>query len=190
MAEKMTTRLNPKITLDSIGCGSIRMSKQFITKENLERLFQLKDPIVVDKETADEITNLDGLLPSKIYLVASEKDLDEMDEEEANNAPSANPTPEMMQKEEQRRNRFLRMEEERKKFIAENYHKLHKGLYEFNEKVSILINVLTKPYQDILLSQFSEAIKSGNRETIVKLFKKETETGIYSFEMFSEKFCK
>jgi len=165
---------NKYITFNTIGCGSIRLAKHLVTKDRLQYLLCIDDMILVDQE-GEEIEAKDGVFPtldnSKVYLVASEKDLQSDDEEEQQSEDIHK-----VEKMQKQLERISKMQEARKHFIAEMYKPLHPHLWQFNENIF-------EPFM-------REALLTGNGEAIAKLLKKETDTGIYSFTMFTETFCR
>ncbi|PRP83370.1 hypothetical protein PROFUN_09398 [Planoprotostelium fungivorum] len=158
------------IYLESIGCGSIRLGKQLVTKDNLQRLFQIINPIVVEKnDDATEISDFNLLRTRASYLVLSEEELDEMDSYSEEALGKLTPEELHTLSHEQQKKRLIRtknMEKERIDFIKSNYQPLRPQMFQFTE---------------------ATAVEKGQESSF---FHKETDTGIYSFNMFTEKFCR
>jgi len=166
------------ITLQTLGFGSLRLGKNYATVENIESLCQVSQMILADSEGEEVKPEKDGkftsLSSTELYTVVSEADVERSD---------ANPK-EISHEEElelynqelmKRLEKIDRMNEARKKFIAEKYTRKHPQLWNLTE--------------DKFDPSFLEAVKSNSNEQMMKILHKETETEIYTFEMFTEKFC-
>jgi hypothetical protein len=161
------------IQFGSLGYGSIRLAKQHVTKRRLQDLFQIDDIVVVDYEggevhTGDDNETYPQLSSSNPYTVVSERDIEESDEEEQKSRPYDI-------------SKAKKMQEARRKLIQELYVPLHPHLYKLTE--------------DFFVPSFLEAVKAYHKSgkdpsVLMRILKKETETGIYSFEIFNLEFCR
>lgn len=116
------------ITFTTLGCGKIRLGGSYVTRDNLQKLCQVKELLLLTKE-GDEIKgeDLSNLNASEVYTVASEADL-ESDEEDQNFDPKKE-----YQAYLEVRNRMERMKQERVKMIAKSYKRLHEHLWTLTE---------------------------------------------------------
>jgi len=170
-----------------VGKSSIRLGKNIITKERLKELTQVKDPVLVDQEgnewemglPSEEKYNTDpqtgqllswikDLDPNIRYNVYSEEDLDAHSEEDDSLEAQIERANKLTARQEA-------MERVRRKLVKDLYIPVHP--------------YLTTLTEDMLLPSFLKAIKSESTENILNLFHQETSTGIYSFSMFTQKFC-
>jgi hypothetical protein len=69
------------------------------------------------------------------------------------------------------------MEQNRRAVIKELYRPRHPNLTQFNPDY-------------VLLPHFIEAVRKGTPESLMSILKKETPTGIYSFDIFTPQFCR
>jgi len=153
----------------------LRLAKKYVTKKRLEALFALDDDAVVVTLEGDEVPEVDGtypdLSPHQRYMVASEKDIDELDDEgDQNEAPPPKFfTPERVQ----------RMTIARREMIKELYTPLHPHL--FNLTDNLFVPSFLKALNDF------KATKDPSHLT--SILKKETPTRLYTFEIFTLDFC-
>jgi hypothetical protein len=185
----MEVNTSQKIYLSSPRTGGIRISKKWVSKKLLLDLFQIEDLLIFDLGekivfflTASEqkkpvLVNEDlSHLTSTNYLVMSSKDRDSL---------QSNPT---KQEIHVLLARTEKMKEARQKFIATNYKPLHPELWTFDEVNFSMFNP-----KKLLAQDFVKAMKSfldeRDPDPILQLLKKETSTGIYSFDFLKPEVC-
>eukprot|EP01118_Nematostelium_gracile_P017231 TRINITY_DN72_c0_g1_i1.p1 TRINITY_DN72_c0_g1~~TRINITY_DN72_c0_g1_i1.p1 ORF type:complete len:348 (-),score=86.27 TRINITY_DN72_c0_g1_i1:47-1069(-) len=158
------------IFFKTLGFGTIRLAKDLVTKKRLQDLCQIKNLVLADDD-GNEIEEKDGLYPSldpsKQYTAVDEDLLD--DEEEITDQELA------IKKQQMYFQRAQAMTEARHRLIQELYKPLYPHLWNFSE--------------DFFVPEMLAALK-GPKDKMLNIFKKETETGIYSFRMFTDKFCR
>eukprot|EP01111_Echinosteliopsis_oligospora_P009881 TRINITY_DN2981_c0_g1_i1.p1 TRINITY_DN2981_c0_g1~~TRINITY_DN2981_c0_g1_i1.p1 ORF type:complete len:385 (-),score=104.98 TRINITY_DN2981_c0_g1_i1:12-1166(-) len=164
----------PRLYFTSLGYGALRMSAKHITKERLERLFQVTVAVVVDKD-GDEVVpdgegKYRGLSEDNKYMVISEEEIERMSSND-----DAPPTPAPFNPD-----RMRAMNVQRLVMIQELYVPLHPHLFTLTE--------------DMFLPSFINAINgfqsTKNKHVLLEILKLETPTGIYSFEIFTPTFCR
>eukprot|EP01102_Stenamoeba_stenopodia_P006301 TRINITY_DN1725_c0_g3_i3.p1 TRINITY_DN1725_c0_g3~~TRINITY_DN1725_c0_g3_i3.p1 ORF type:complete len:167 (-),score=44.26 TRINITY_DN1725_c0_g3_i3:694-1194(-) len=162
------------ITLRTVFYGSFNMAKKFCTRQNIARLFQVKNPVVMDSECEEMKYEEKGglyydLEPDVVYTVADEADIEDLEDED-NNEPLRPPP---MQ---QRMEKIQSMQIARREMISEYYVPRHPTLFTLSE--------------DKFVPSFVEAITTGSEHALQSILTKETEdTMIYSLEIFNKDFC-
>jgi hypothetical protein len=148
------------------------LANKWVTKSRLEHLCQVENLVLADSEgeeiVPDPSGNFLGLSPVQPYTVVSEADLAGEDEPEVEYTQEQ--WHEVMVKQSQR---IRRMEEARKQLINELYVPRHPRLWSFSP--------------EFICVEMREAVRTGELDRVLK---KETDTGIYSFQMFTEEFCR
>jgi hypothetical protein len=143
-----------------------------VTKDILCDLFQIPDIVIVDgngeEVLADDDGKLVGVSPDMQYIVASEKDLESDDEDAAPKQININPQ------------RYAFMTKARRELIRDFYKPLHPHIFNLDESFFV----------PTFLSAVKNYKNSMNNEDLMSILTKETDTGIYSFEIFNDKFCK
>jgi len=150
------------------GYGIISVSPQYATKPLLQRLFHVQSLVLIDMEGNElfpgEEERYNECIPNRTYIVVSENDVE--DEQDI---------PKKFDYE-----RMAAMNRARTEIIKEHYIPLHPHLYEFKE--------------EFFVESFLEAVKkykeTKEKDDLLKILTKETETGIYSFQIFTLEFCR
>jgi hypothetical protein len=151
------------------------MAKRFISLPTLRKLFDVPDPVVVTGDGEEVAANEEGLYPGiepgHMYMVFSEKEDVGSDQEQEL-------TPEMIAKRRAKmKQRAFNMEKARREMIAAEYKPRHPELYG-----SI------KPAQ-VLVPSFLNAVLERTPEALRSILKKESDTGLYSFDMLLPSYC-
>lgn len=156
--------------------GGLRLARRFVTQKRLESLFQtVGGVIVLDAADSEEVEpDSNGTYPQlrtdTKYLVADEQQLQALDDEGTDGQP---PAP--LYTQEDMMQRLLAMKQARLALIRELYTPRHPHLYTFSE--------------DHLVPELVKAVKDGSKEALLSFLHKETDSGIYSLEVFTLKFC-
>lgn len=162
------------ITFVSMGfVYHLRLAKQYVTKKVLEALFALDEMILITRD-GDEIAEVDGtypnLSPLRQYMVASEQDLENMDEKEEGEVKGNHITPET----------FNKMYAAKLDMIKRLYVPLHPNLFTLSES----------HFVPSFLAALHDYKETKDKTKLYHILTKETSTCIYSFSIFNETFCK
>jgi len=151
------------------GYGTISLSSQYASQSILQRLFCIKDLVLIDMQGSEQFPDDQGYYPScipnKTYVVVSERDVEDEEEQKESKFD---------------RQRMLSMHQARKEIIQEHYQPLHPHLYQMKEEF----------FAETFVKAFRRYQETKEKDGLMEILKKETETGIYSFEIFNLEFCR
>jgi len=157
-----------------LGVGKLRLRRDLVTRERLGELFALQEgPVLVLSSDGDEM-QIEQLQTGHTYTVASEEDL--RDDSLYFKEPQEITSEERQAMGEILSQRIFLMQQARVALIGQYYTPKHAHLYEFNP-------------QAILCPEIQLAFDK-NLDSVLSLLHKESPTGIYSFNLFTEQFCK
>lgn len=172
-----------RFLLESPEFGALSIGKKYCTKQFISDLFALKDfhlACITGDDTISMVKcGADGtytLKSKERYLVLSEENLKDMTVEG-----------EQTMTRQEYITRMLELQERRKSIISfrrnlmEKYVPLHKSVYFFSE--ADFKEVVHENFLALILKQ------DINLEDILKVVKKESEHGCYSFDLFKPDFC-
>jgi len=150
----------------------LRLAKKYVTKKRLEGLFALPDIILITRD-GDEVEEVDGTYPdlttTRQYMVVQEHDLDDMGDDDAEVEPPPF-SPEKVNS----------MLQARQQMIKELYVPLHPQLYTLSDS----------QFVPSFLNALKEYRATNDKNKLLNIMTKETQTGIYSFDIFNNEFCK
>ena len=184
------------IILNSTNSGRLKMANKYVTRENMEKLFQLKRPLILDLSNEYEEISFPNSKPedyfpilesSHNYMVISEDELEDSHEEEEEEEKFDSQNVERKRKEifekmEEERKRIERIESEKRAFIKKQYTPKHPSLYSFSWE--FLDDEFIR-----FFNEFEECkTNEEKKEKVTSFFKKESETGIYSFPFLKQTF--
>eukprot|EP01114_Cavostelium_apophysatum_P014932 TRINITY_DN3981_c0_g1_i1.p1 TRINITY_DN3981_c0_g1~~TRINITY_DN3981_c0_g1_i1.p1 ORF type:complete len:332 (+),score=65.84 TRINITY_DN3981_c0_g1_i1:115-1110(+) len=159
------------ITFNILGIGSMQLGKAYAFKDNLELLTQVRHLVMADEEGEEVRPDAEGfydkLVSGKTYTILDESMI------------ADNSSDHVHTKENELGERILVMEEARRKLIEQYYERKHPYLFKLKENE-----------EKQLAESFRKAANAGNKEELIKVLKKETQTGIYTFDLFTLQFCK
>jgi len=184
------------ISFNIVGVGDMRLGASYCTKNLLQYLTQLDDVIVCNQEGEEVFPGDDGsfhLDPKSSYFLLDETDLDLVgsdDEEDPINVGE-----ETRKKQYERmvklQQRIPAMEAARKAFIKENYKPKYPYLFDLESNKNLIMD----PKFAEVISNVKKVINGQNslpsdvKNEVFKIVKDESKTGIYSYVLFTQKFC-
>jgi len=180
--QQITSNRTEYITINTVGFGSVRIGKQLATKPILAKLCQVdeKQMLFLDDEgnelDPNEEGKYEGLSKDQTYTVAEEKDLERVPDDDSPVTMPELSIEDQVKMIEEKQHKIGRMVDARLNLIQQHYKRLHPHIYQLTE--------------DKFDSGFLAAVNSNDPQKIRDFFHKETDTGIYSFNIFNEKFCR
>ncbi|KAL6040560.1 2-oxoglutarate and iron-dependent oxygenase domain-containing protein 2 [Balamuthia mandrillaris] len=177
--------------------GSLRLAKDYVTKERLERLFQCPtELILLDKEAEEVLPQPRPAEPDgqrwfpdldasrQPYIVVDREAFESFDSTEGEEAPQARMiTPQEMV---QRLKRLEAMQVARKELIQELYRPKHPHLYRLSD--DMLMPSFLQAFATVAALQ--DSAESERKEALLSILRQETATTrLYSLVVFTPEFC-